>query len=144
MGRKLSAEELGGAKMHAQISGTVDFREPDDAACIKRIRALVDKLGHPAGAPFDHKTETAPRIAEEGIYGVFSADPASSTTCARSSRGLWTSSEFEEYRAEYGQTLLCGYARIGGWAVGIVANQKKTCDDMWRRARARSALNLAA
>ena len=56
IGQKTSAEELGGAQMHAQISGTVDFREPDDAACIKRLRALVDKMGHAAGAPFDHKT----------------------------------------------------------------------------------------
>ncbi len=56
IGQKTSAEELGGAQMHAQISGTIDFREPDDAACIKRLRALVDKMGHAAGAPFDHKT----------------------------------------------------------------------------------------
>src|ERR1700691_4098536 len=75
IGQKTSAEELGGAQMHAQISGTVDFREPDDAACIKRLRALVDKMGHAAGAPFDRKTEAAPAYAAEGIYGVFSAAP---------------------------------------------------------------------
>src|ERR1700741_3746404 len=60
IGQKVSAEELGGAAMHAQISGTVDFREPDDEACIKRIRALVDKLGHRPAAPFDHKTARPP------------------------------------------------------------------------------------
>src|SRR6202167_3619104 len=75
IGQKTSAEELGGAQMHAQISGTVDFREPDDAACIKRLRALVDKMGHAAGAPFDRKTAAAPAYAAEGIYGVFSAAP---------------------------------------------------------------------
>src|ERR1022692_2472498 len=70
IGAKYSAEELGGAKMHAQISGTVDFREPNDAACIKRIRALVDKMGHPAAAPFDHKPAEPPAHPGEEIYGI--------------------------------------------------------------------------
>src|SRR5580700_3573882 len=74
IGQKTSAEELGGAQMHAQISGTIDFREPDDAACLKRLRALVDKMGQAAGAPFDHKTAAAPAYSEEGIYGIFSSD----------------------------------------------------------------------
>ncbi len=125
IGQKTSADELGGAQMHAQISGTVDFREPDDAACIKRLRALVDKMGHAAGAPFDHKPAAAPAYAEEGIYGVFSAAAGKQYDMHEIIARIVDRSEFEEYRAEYGQTLLCGYARIGGWAVGIVANQKK-------------------
>src|SRR5271169_4512546 len=125
IGQKVSAEELGGAEMHAQISGTVDFREPDDAACIKRLRALVDKMGHAAGAPFDHKTAAAPAYATEGIYGVFSAAPGKQYDMHEIIARIVDRSEFEEYRADYGQTLLCGYARVGGWAVGIVANQKK-------------------
>jgi len=125
IGQKTSAEELGGAQMHAQISGTVDFREPDDAACIKRLRALVDKMGHAAGAPFDRKTAAAPAHAAEGIYGVFSAAPGKQYDMHEIIARVVDRSEFEEYRADYGQTLLCGYARIGGWAVGIVANQKK-------------------
>jgi 3-methylcrotonyl-CoA carboxylase beta subunit len=125
IGQKTSAEELGGAQMHAQISGTVDFREPDDAACIKRLRALVDKMGHAEGAPFDHKTAAAPAYAAEGIYGVFSAAPGKQYDMHEIIARIVDRSEFEEYRTEYGQTLLCGYARIGGWAVGIVANQKK-------------------
>jgi 3-methylcrotonyl-CoA carboxylase beta subunit len=125
IGQKTSAEELGGAQMHAQISGTIDFREADDAACIKRLRALVDKMGHAASAPFDHKTAAAPAYAEEGIYGVFSAAPGKQYDMHEIIARIVDRSEFEEYRAEYGQTLLCGYARIGGWAVGIVANQKK-------------------
>src|SRR5208282_1702456 len=60
IGQKTSAEELGGAKVHAQISGTIDFREPDDDACLKRVRSLVDKLGHPPGAPFDHRKPEQP------------------------------------------------------------------------------------
>jgi len=125
IGQKTSAEELGGAQMHAQISGTVDFREPDDAACIKRLRALVDKMGHAAGAPFDRKTAAAPAYAAEGIYGVFSAAPGKQYDMHEIIARVVDRSEFEEYRADYGQTLLCGYARIGGWAVGIVVNQKK-------------------
>jgi acetyl-CoA carboxylase carboxyltransferase component len=71
IGQKTSAEELGGAKMHAQISGTVDFREPDDEACIKRIRALADKIGHRPRAPFDHKPARPPSHPGEEIYGIF-------------------------------------------------------------------------
>jgi 3-methylcrotonyl-CoA carboxylase beta subunit len=124
IGQKTSAEELGGAQMHAQISGTIDFREPDDAACIKRIRALVDKMGHPKPAPFDHKASAAPSYPAEEIYGIFSGEASKQYDVREIIARIVDASEFEEYRAEYGQTMVCGYARIGGWAVGIVANQK--------------------
>jgi acetyl-CoA carboxylase carboxyltransferase component len=125
IGQKTSAEDLGGAKMHAQISGTVDFREPDDDACIKRIRALVDKIGAPNASPFSHLKSRAPLYSGEEIYGIFSSDPGKQYDMREIIARIADASEFEEYRAEYGETLLCGYARIGGWAVGIVANQKK-------------------
>jgi len=125
IGQKSSAEDLGGAKMHAQVSGTIDFREPDDAACIKRIRALVDKMGPPAPPAFDHKPARPAAFPGEEIYGIFSADPSKQYDMREIIARIVDAAEFEEYRAEYGQTLLCGYARIGGWAVGIVANQKK-------------------
>ncbi len=125
IGQKTSAEDLGGAKMHAQISGTVDFREPDDDACIARIRALVDKIGAPNASPFSHVKSREPLYSAEEIYGLFSSDPGKQYDLREIIARLVDASEFEEYRAEYGETLLCGYARIGGWAVGIVANQKK-------------------
>jgi 3-methylcrotonyl-CoA carboxylase beta subunit len=125
IGQKTSAEDLGGAKMHAQISGTVDFREPDDDACITRIRALVDKMGAPNPSPFSHVAEREPLYSGEEIYGIFSSDPGKQYDMREIIARIVDASEFEEYRAEYGETLLCGYARIGGWAVGIVANQKK-------------------
>jgi 3-methylcrotonyl-CoA carboxylase beta subunit len=125
IGQKTSAEDLGGAKMHAQISGTVDFREPDDDACIARIRALVDKIGTPNASPFSHVKSRDPLYSSEEIYGIFSSDPGKQYDMREIIARLVDASEFEEYRAEYGETLLCGYARIGGWAVGIVANQKK-------------------
>ena len=124
IGQRVSAEELGGAKMHAQVSGTVDFREPDDAACLGRIRALVSMAGHPHEARFDHIAAKPPSYPAEEIYGIFSSDPARQYDMREIIARIVDGSSFEEYRAEYGQTVLCGYARIGGWAVGIVANQK--------------------
>ena len=125
IGQKTSAEDLGGAKMHSQISGTVDFREPDDDACIGRIRALVDKIGAPDASPFSHIAVREPLYPGEEIYGIFSDNPAKQYDMREIIARIADASEFEEYKQEYGETLLCGYARIGGWAVGIVANQKK-------------------
>ncbi len=125
IGQKVSAEDLGGAKMHASISGTVDFREPDDDSCIRRIRELVDKMGHKPGAPFDHKKPEPPAYPGDELYGIFSADPLKQYDMREVIARIVDAGQWEEYRAEYGETLLCGYARIGGWAVGIVANQKK-------------------
>jgi acetyl-CoA carboxylase carboxyltransferase component len=124
IGQRVSAEELGGAKMHAQVSGTVDFREPDDETCIRRIRALMEMTGHPAPPRFDHIKPEPPAYPEDEIYGIFSSDPAKQYDMREIIARIVDGSRFEEYRAEYGQTVLCGYARIGGWAVGIVANQK--------------------
>ena len=125
IGQKSSAEDLGGAKMHSQISGTVDFREPDDQACLDRIRALADKLGAPNPSPFSHVRPRDPLYSAEEIYGIFSSDPAKQYDTHEIIGRIVDAGEFEEYRAEYGETLLCGYARVGGWAVGLVANQKK-------------------
>ena len=124
IGAKYSAEELGGAKMHSQISGTVDFREPNDDACIARIRKLVDKMGNRQQGVFDRKESVEPRFAAEEIYGIFDGDPARQYDMKEIIARIADNSEFGEYKAEYGETVLCGYARIGGFAVGIVANQK--------------------
>jgi 3-methylcrotonyl-CoA carboxylase beta subunit len=133
IGQKVGAEELGGATMHAEISGTVDFKEPNDEACIKRLRSLVEKLGARgkspySSIPFDAKKD-APLYAADDLNGLLDPDPARAATntydvhevIAR----LVDRSEFDEYRPDYGRTLVCGYARIGGHAVGIVANQKQ-------------------
>jgi len=125
IGQKTSAEELGGAKMHSQISGTVDFREPNDESCLARIRALVDKMGAPDPPVFNHTASREPLFPADEIYGIFSSNAAKQYDMHDIIARIVDGSEFEEYRAEYGKTLLCGYARIGGWAAGIVANQKK-------------------
>jgi len=103
----------------------VDFREPDDDSCIRRIRALVDKIGAPNVSPFSHSKSRAPLYSGDDIYGLFSSDPGKQYDMREIISRVVDASEFEEYRAEYGETVLCGYARVGGWAVGIVANQKK-------------------
>ncbi len=125
IGQKISAEELGGAEMHAKISGTIDYREPTDVSCLERIRALVDKMGHPPGAPFDRIAAEPPAHPAEDIYGLFSSDPTRQYDMREVLARIVDAGRFEEYRAEYGQTVLCGHARIGGFAVGIIANQKK-------------------
>jgi acetyl-CoA carboxylase carboxyltransferase component len=125
IGQKTSVEELGGAKMHSQISGTVDYREPDDESCIARIRSLVDKIGAPNTSPFSHTKSRDPLYPGDEIYSIFTADPGKQYDMRDIIARIVDASEFDEYRAENGETLLCGYARIGGWAVGIVANQKK-------------------
>lgn len=133
IGQKYSAEELGGAEMHAAISGTVDFKEPNDHMAIARMRSLVSRLGHTAQAPFDRTAfdpeRDAPKYPAAELYSIPESDPARAAAnnydmhevIAR----LVDRSEFEEYRPEYGRTLLCGYARLGGFSVGIVANQKQ-------------------
>jgi len=131
IGQKVSAEELGGAEMHAQISGTVDFREPNDEACINRLRSLVDKMGHHGEGPFDHKKSENPIYLPEEVYGIFTNAPGKQYDMREVIARVVDGSRWDEYRAEHGKTVLCGYARIGGYAVGIVANQKmhvKTTD----------------
>jgi len=132
IGQKTGAEELGGASMHAEISGTVDFKEPNDHLCLARLRSLVGKIGERTGAPFSRvaldAVKDAPRYAAEDLYGLIDPDPAKAATNVYDMREVIARivdrSEFDEYKEEFGRTVLCGYARIGGRAVGIVANQK--------------------
>ena len=132
IGQKTGAEELGGATMHSEISGTVDFKEPNDHLCIARLRSLVGKIGTPAKAPFSvveyNAAKDAPKFAAEDLYGLIDPDPAKAASNVYDMREVIARivdrSEFDEYKAEFGRTVLCGYARIGGRAVGIVANQK--------------------
>jgi acetyl-CoA carboxylase carboxyltransferase component len=125
IGQKSSPEELGGAHMHSAISGTIDFREPNDESCLKRIRSLVEKMGYRSfGGPFHQAAPESPLYAAEEHYGIYESDPSRPYDMREVIARIVDGSKFDEYKAEYGQTVLCGYARIGGYAVGIVANQK--------------------
>jgi acetyl-CoA carboxylase carboxyltransferase component len=143
IGQKTDAEELGGASMHAEISGTVDFKEPNDHLCLARLRSLVGKIGERPGAssPANKGTfssisfdaaEDAPKYAADEVYGLLNPMPGASNVydmrevIAR----IVDRSEFDEYKADFGRTVLCGYARIGGRAIGIVANQKTNQNQM--------------
>ncbi|HWY68741.1 MAG TPA: acyl-CoA carboxylase subunit beta [Terriglobales bacterium] len=130
IGMKYTPEELGGAKMHAQISGTVDFREPSDESCISRIRTLVEKMGTRPSAPFSRIEPQSSRLPKEQLLGIVDADPARPYDMKEIIGRIVDDSRFDEYKAEYGKTVLCGYARIGGFAVGIVANQKTHVQDL--------------
>jgi 3-methylcrotonyl-CoA carboxylase beta subunit len=123
IGAKYTAEELGGAQMHAQIAGTVDYREPNDHICLERIRSVVSKLGHKPTAPFNRVKAEPPAYAAEEIYGIFEADGMRPYDMKEIIARIVDGAKFDEYKAEYGKTVICGLARIGGFAVGIVANQ---------------------
>jgi len=124
VGQKISAEELGGAEVHASISGTIDFKEKDDPNCIRRIRKLVDKMGERPRALFDRREAVEPVRDSADINRLFGAGPQDEYDMRQIIACIVDGSEFTEYKAEYGQTLLTAYARVGGFAVGIVANQK--------------------
>src|SRR5215813_6132107 len=124
IGQKVSAEELGGASMHSAISGTIDFHEKNDEACIARIRSIVEKWGYRRQSPWDRKKPEAPALAAEEIYGIYDSSPAKPYDMKEVLARIVDGSRFDEYKPEYGKTVLCGYARMGGFAVGIVANQK--------------------
>ena len=125
IGQKISAEELGGAAMHSAISGTVDFREPNDEACLARIRAIVEKWGYRRQSPWDRRKPQPPALAGRGNLRHLSIrSPARPYDMKEILARIVDGSRFDEYKAEYGKTIICGYARIGGFAVGIVANQK--------------------
>jgi acetyl-CoA carboxylase carboxyltransferase component len=127
IGQEVSHEELGGAAMHAQISGTIDYHEKDDEACIERLRSLIDLVrpDEPQPAPpFVRKPAVEPARPASDLYELIDPDPRTSYEVRDVLNCLLDAGSFDEYKAEYGQTLVCGTARLGGFPIGIVANQK--------------------
>jgi len=125
IGQEVSSEELGGAKMHAAVSGTIDFREPNDEACLERVRKLVACMP-PDGVAECYRPDESREAARpaEDLYRIVSADPQRTYEVREVIDCIVDEGSFQEYKAEYGRTLVCGYARIGGYRVGIIANQK--------------------
>jgi acetyl-CoA carboxylase carboxyltransferase component len=121
LGQSVDPEELGGAQMHAQVSGTVDFVEADDQSCLDRLRDLLALLPQPPGEPDSSQPQRPP----SNIYSLFPAQHGSYD--ARDLLGFIIDRDtLQEYKADYGKTLVCAYARLGGRAIGIVANQHQT------------------
>jgi len=127
IGQEVTDEELGGAHMHASISGTIDFREPDDDSCITRLRSLVAKLEAvpPGDTAFMSEVPNEPERPAADVYDVFNDKPGAQYDVRELLASVVDAGSVDEYRAEYGQSIVCAYARIGGRACGVVANQKK-------------------
>ena len=124
IGQEVDSEELGGAEMHASIAGTVDFREPDDESCIKRLRTLMlsDMRTPPVQQP---PVESAPPNRKpEDVFDIFSHDAAKQYDVVELLVCVVDAGSWNEYRGEFGGSIVCGFARIGGYPCGIVANQR--------------------
>ena len=125
IGETVDKETLGGATTQSEISGVTDYKVPDDETCLKTIRDLMDKMGHFPKAGFDRKKSIAPKGDLETIYQVFPEDRTKPYDTKEVLKCLVDDSEFTEYKEGYGQTIICAYARIDGWSVGIVANNRQ-------------------
>jgi 3-methylcrotonyl-CoA carboxylase beta subunit len=125
IGEDIDNETLGGASTHCEISGVTDYKHPNDAACLDSIRKVMSMLGSPKNAGFDRIKPAAPKLNEEEIYGFLPESRENPYDMREIILRLLDNSEFEEYKALYGQSIICGLGRIDGWAVGIVANQRK-------------------
>jgi acetyl-CoA carboxylase carboxyltransferase component len=126
IGEKTDIEPLGGANMHASLSGVTDYMVENDEECITKIRSLIGKLSPQKGKKnlFDRIEPQEPQFDEKEIWGILPSERSKPYDSRELIARLVDNSEFDEYKAEYGQTILCGYARIDGWAVGIVANNR--------------------
>jgi len=125
IGQEVSSEDLGGAEMHAQISGTIDFREKDDPSCILRMRSLLQANRAAMATPQPPVAAAEPARAASDAAGIFRGEPGQQYDMTELLSCVVDAASMDEYRAEYGRSLVCAYARIGGFPVGIVANQKK-------------------
>lgn len=124
IGEDPDIESLGGASMHSEISGVTDYKMPDDHSCLESIRSLLSKLGHAPRAEFDRIAPVNPKFDGRDIYGLMPDDRAKPYDMMKVLSCIVDGGEFDEYKSGYGRTLVTAYARIDGWAVGIVANQR--------------------
>ena len=125
VGEDIDNETLGGATTHCEISGVTDYKMPDDKTCLETIRKLVDKIGQPDQAGFDRVKPVLPAKDPNQIYGLFPEGNAGQYDVVDIIERLVDASDFTQYKEGYGKSIVCGYGRIDGWAVGIVANQRK-------------------
>lgn len=125
IGEDIDNEKLGGATTHCEISGVTDNKFPNDQACLDYIRNLFKKFGLETKAGFNRIKPRLPEQKQDELYGIFPFDRAKPYDMMEIIKRLVDNSEFDEYKELYGKTIICGTARIDGWAVGIVANQRK-------------------
>lgn len=125
IGESIDNETLGGATTHCEISGVTDYKAKDDKDALDRIKSVVGKIGDYEKAGFNRVKAEKPALEPKDIYGILPKSRADQYDMMEIIKRLVDNSEFDEYKAGYGQTIITGYARIDGWAVGIVANQRK-------------------
>ncbi|HLU86697.1 MAG TPA: acyl-CoA carboxylase subunit beta, partial [Taishania sp.] len=125
IGETIDNETLGGATTHTSISGVCDYKTENDQECIATIRDLMDKIGQPETAGFDRKESVAPKHDPKSVYGILPIERSKPYNVKDVIERIVDNSEFTEYKSDYGKSIVCAYARIDGWAVGIVANQRE-------------------
>ena len=125
IGESIDNETLGGATTHTEISGVCDYNTENDEDCLKTIRELMDQIGSFETAGFDRKKALSPKSDPKDVYGILPADRAKPYNVKDIIKCIVDDSAFTEYKASYGKTIVCAYARIDGWSVGIVANQRE-------------------
>ena len=125
IGEDIDNETLGGATTHTEISGVTDYKVPNDAAALDKIRSLIDKLGSPETAGFNRVKPVSPLKENDQLFGLLPKERNTPYDSYPLIEQLVDQGEFDEYKAGYGKTIITAYARIDGWAVGIVANQRK-------------------
>ncbi len=124
IGEDVDNETLGGATTHCEISGVTDNKFPDDKACLDAIRRMFDKMGHDLKAGFDRIQSSPPADTGKDLRGLMPSDRTKPYDTLEVIKQIVDKSEFDEYKALYGKSIICGYGRVDGWAVGIVANQR--------------------
>jgi 3-methylcrotonyl-CoA carboxylase beta subunit len=125
IGEDVDNETLGGATTHCEISGVTDYKQPNDQAALDSIRNIMSMLGEPQSAGFSRVKSQEPKLNPDDIFGILPENREKQYDMHEIIYRLVDNSDFEEYKKEYGQSIICGLARIDGWAVGIVANQRK-------------------
>ncbi len=126
VGEDVDAETLGGAATHTEISGIADYKFSTEEECLDQIKKIISKLGHTPVAGFDRVAPVEPKKNPEELYGILPVGNVKPYDMLEIIERIIDNSEFEQFKQDYGKTILCGYARIDGWAVGIVANQRLT------------------
>lgn len=125
IGEDADLQALGGAKMHTEVSGIADYKFDTEQECLDQVRRIIDKMGEQPRAGFDRTKAIEPKKDPKEIYGLVSVDNSKAYDVVEVIERLVDNSEFDQFKEDYGKTIVCGYARIDGWAVGIVANQRK-------------------
>ena len=124
IGEEIDNEMLGGAMVHCEISGVTDHKMKNDEECLKKIRSIISKRGHFPLAGFNYEKPGVPKFDPKEIYGILPAERNKPYDMYQVLSRIIDGSELDEYKTGYGKTIICGYARMNGWAVGIVANQR--------------------